>query len=70
MTSESRNSPLLNNDSLTRSMEMRIHGDRLGTERVFHVNGFNKSSTDMRKQQTFSVGTRWTIKAGAQRRSI
>jgi hypothetical protein len=24
------------------SMEMRIHEDRLGAERVFHVNGINK----------------------------
>jgi hypothetical protein len=25
-------------------MEMRIRGDRLGTERAFHVNGINKGS--------------------------
>jgi hypothetical protein len=42
MTPESRNSPLLDIGSLTRSMEMRIRGDRLGTERTFHVNGLNK----------------------------
>jgi hypothetical protein len=26
----------------TRSMEMGIHGDQLGTERAFHVKGINK----------------------------
>jgi hypothetical protein len=26
----------------TRSMEMRIRGERLGTESAFHVNGINK----------------------------
>jgi hypothetical protein len=42
MTLESKNGPLLDNGSLTHvSMEMRICGDRLGTERVFHVNGIN-----------------------------
>jgi hypothetical protein len=29
----------------TRSMEMRIRGDRIGTERPLHVNGINKGST-------------------------
>jgi hypothetical protein len=43
MTPESRNSPLLDNDSLTYvSMEMRIRGDRFGTECDFHVNGTKK----------------------------
>jgi hypothetical protein len=42
MTPESRNSPLLDNGSLTRSTDMRICGDRLGTESAFHVNGINK----------------------------
>jgi hypothetical protein len=42
MAPESRNSPLLDNVSLTRSMKMRIRGDRLGKERAFHVNGINK----------------------------
>jgi hypothetical protein len=42
MTPESRNSPLLDNGSLTQvSMEVRIRGDRLGMERAFHVNGLN-----------------------------
>jgi hypothetical protein len=59
MTPESRNSPLLDNGSLTHvSMEMWIRGDRLGTERTFHVNVINKSSTDTRKHQIFSMDTR------------
>jgi hypothetical protein len=46
---ESRNSPLLDNGCLTRVlMEMQIRGDRLGTERAFHVNGINKGSMDTR----------------------
>jgi hypothetical protein len=59
MTPEDRNSPLLNKGSLTYvSMEMRIRGERLDTERAFHVNRINKGSTDMYKQQTFSMDTR------------
>jgi hypothetical protein len=43
MTPESRKSPLLDNGSLTHVfMEMRIRGERLGTECAFHVNGINK----------------------------
>jgi hypothetical protein len=43
MTPESWNSPLLDNGSLTHiSMEIRIRGDRLGTDRAFHVNRFNE----------------------------
>jgi hypothetical protein len=43
MTPESRNNPLPDSGSLTHvSVKMRIHGDRLGTERAFHVNGINK----------------------------
>jgi hypothetical protein len=43
MTPERRNSPLLDNGSLTHvSMEMLMHGDRLDTERAFHINGINK----------------------------
>jgi hypothetical protein len=53
------------------SMEMRIHWDRLGTERAFHANGISKSiSMDTSKQKTFSMDTRYTIIAGMQRRSI
>jgi hypothetical protein len=33
------NSQLLENGSLTRSVEMRIRGERHGTERPFHING-------------------------------
>jgi hypothetical protein len=45
MTPESRSSPLPDNDSLTYvSKEMRIRGDRLGTERAFHVKGINEGS--------------------------
>jgi hypothetical protein len=51
-------------------MEMRIRGDRLGTESSFHVNGINKGSMDTGKQQTFPMDTRKTIKVGAQRRFI
>jgi hypothetical protein len=41
MTPESR--PLLDNGSLKHvSMQMRMHGNRLGTERAFHANGSNK----------------------------
>jgi hypothetical protein len=59
MTPESWNSPLLDNGSLTYvSMEMRIRGDQLGTERAFHFNGINNGSTDTGKQQTFSTDTR------------
>jgi hypothetical protein len=58
MASENRNGPLLDNGSLTHvSMEIRIRGDRLGTERAFHVSVINKSSTDTRKQ-IFSMDTR------------
>jgi methionine aminopeptidase len=43
MTPESRNSLLLRNGSLTHvSMEMRIRGDLLDTERAFHVNRTKK----------------------------
>jgi hypothetical protein len=36
-------SPVLDNSSLTHdSMQMRMHGNRLGTELAFHVNGSNK----------------------------
>jgi hypothetical protein len=42
MTPESRDNPLLDNGSLTQiSMEMRIRGERLCTERVFRVNGID-----------------------------
>jgi hypothetical protein len=45
MKPESRNSPLIDNDSLTHVYrEMRIHGGRLGSERAFHVNGINEGS--------------------------
>jgi hypothetical protein len=44
MTPEIRKGPLLDNGSLTHvSMEMRIRGNRLGIDRVFCVNGINKS---------------------------
>jgi methionine aminopeptidase len=43
MTPESKNSQLLDNGSLTHiSMGLRIHGDRLDTERAFYVKGINK----------------------------
>jgi hypothetical protein len=43
MTLESWNSPLLDSGSLTHvTMEMRIHGDWLGTERIFQVSRINK----------------------------
>jgi hypothetical protein len=63
MTPESQNSPLLDNDFPTHvSLGMRTRGDRL------HVNGINTCSTDTRKQQIFPTDTRYTMKAGAQRR--
>jgi hypothetical protein len=36
-------------------MEMRIRVERLGMERAIHVNGINKGSTDIHKQQIFSM---------------
>jgi hypothetical protein len=45
MTPESQNNPLLDNGWLTHvSMETRIRGDSLGTERTFHGNGISKGS--------------------------
>jgi hypothetical protein len=59
ITRESRNSPLLDNGSLTHFyMEMRIRGDRLGTVRAFHINGINKGSMVSCKQYIFSMDTR------------
>jgi hypothetical protein len=50
MTPESRDSPLLDNElANTRSMEMRIRGGRLGTERV-SVSTESTIATDTRKK--------------------
>jgi hypothetical protein len=58
MTPESRNSPLLDNGSLTHVyMEMRIRGDRLGTERVSMSTESTKVYTDTNKQPTFLMKT-------------
>jgi hypothetical protein len=61
MTPERRNSPLLDNGSLKKihdvSMEMRIRGDRLGTERVSMSTELTNVSRDTNKQSTFSMET-------------
>jgi hypothetical protein len=71
MTPESLNSPLLDNVSLTHvSMEMRIRGDRLGTDHAFRIDGINKISADTAKQETFSMDRSYVIKVHVQRKLI
>jgi hypothetical protein len=70
ITPESRNSPLLDNGSLSHvSMEMRIHEDRLGTEPAFHINEINKQFPRIRASNIFQ-GYVLDYKSGMQRRLI
>jgi hypothetical protein len=79
MKPESRYNPLLDNGSLKHvSMEIRIRGDGLGTERAFHVNGIKRGSHGYAQAinifyvyaQATKVfhGYRWTINAEMQSR--